>query len=796
MTATLLAAMIPVAAAAAPRLAVLELRGPLPAPVLQLLGDDVRAAALAEARGYEVITRENVIELLRASGKADLAACEGECEVEIGRNLGADLVATGGVVQVDETLVLALRLHETAKGALLATSDAEGATQTDLRAAVRPAAKALFRRGLAAGGGGPGAGAGRPGGPANAEGPPATVRVLVTPAGPGTVVRLDGVPKGALPRAGSLTFAVSPGPHEVRVERAGHEALVSRVQARQGEVATVSGALASRAAARAPKGGAAVLTVRSTPTGAAVLLDGQETGRQTPYTFDGVAPGAHTVELRLPLHHPAAQRVDLSPGEMLDLRPLRLDPAFGGLRIDSEPTGAQVSMDGNPLGTTPFARERLPSGEHRIQVVAPLHRPAEERFTLRDGETFARTFRLRPAFGRIRVASDPAGAAVLLDGSASGATPVTLERVPSGPHTLVVEAPFHRPRTETLDVQDGADLDRTALVLVPHFATLAVDAGAVPARVLLDGADIGPAPTGDVRVEPGVHEVEVRPDDPRWRPHRETPDLPSGMRRQVRPDLQARTGSVLVTTDPPDAAISIDGEKAGASPLRREGLLMGKHRVRATAPGRTPAAVDAEVREGETARVRLDLPTRGALAVHTGLEGVEVKVQGRGVGVAPVRLADLDDGGYAVRCDKEGHLPKTAVAMVEAGREAAVQCDLLPRDLVAEERASKGLWGVVSLVGGAGALAVGGYLLVAAVPDWARAADEDHARYEKARTGADAAAARKAVEEGVDRQRMLAVVGWSLLGVAAAGGAFGVYELATMPSMDGDGASVSVRGAW
>src|SRR4051812_28874614 len=85
-------------AAAAQHIAVLELRNRLPAKMREqfpadYFTDQIREGALAavDARKLEVITRENLLVLLKASGKA-LEDCEGECEVETGKRIGADFV--------------------------------------------------------------------------------------------------------------------------------------------------------------------------------------------------------------------------------------------------------------------------------------------------------------------------------------------------------------------------------------------------------------------------------------------------------------------------------------------------------------------------------------------------------------------------------------------------------------------------------------------------------------------------------------------------------------------------------
>ena len=120
-------------AAAARRLAVLELSAPaLPGEVCLLLADQAREGAL-EILGpdFLVLTRENMAEVLQDSGM-DIACATGECEVEIARNIGADFVVTGSVTIVEGLHFLNLKLHESAKGSLIASRTSKSAGSAGL----------------------------------------------------------------------------------------------------------------------------------------------------------------------------------------------------------------------------------------------------------------------------------------------------------------------------------------------------------------------------------------------------------------------------------------------------------------------------------------------------------------------------------------------------------------------------------------------------------------------------------------------------------------------------------------
>ncbi len=107
------------------------------------LADVVRASALKAAPRLGVMTRENLLVLLQSSGK-DLADCEGECEVDTGRRIGADAVISGDILKFGARYKLSLRLHETKGGRLLAAVVASGATLEELDTQVQARAAELL----------------------------------------------------------------------------------------------------------------------------------------------------------------------------------------------------------------------------------------------------------------------------------------------------------------------------------------------------------------------------------------------------------------------------------------------------------------------------------------------------------------------------------------------------------------------------------------------------------------------------------------------------------------------------
>ena len=129
------------------RLAVLEFSGKaLEADALGAFADAVRGGAIdgLAGRDIKVMTRENMMVLLREMGKSECV--EGDCEVETARNIGAQFVISGSVVHIEGAYVVGLKLHETQQGDLLASETIQAKTQLQALSQLRQLGKEMVAR--------------------------------------------------------------------------------------------------------------------------------------------------------------------------------------------------------------------------------------------------------------------------------------------------------------------------------------------------------------------------------------------------------------------------------------------------------------------------------------------------------------------------------------------------------------------------------------------------------------------------------------------------------------------------
>jgi hypothetical protein len=143
----------------------------------------------------------------------------------------------------------------------------------------------------------------------------------------------------------------------------------------------------------------------------------------------------------------------------------------GVLVVTSEPSGAEVSLDGQPTGQrTPAVIEVLLSRPHEVTLSGPALKAVTLPVAAEVGKLSARAHaRLGSTLGTLTVESEPPGAEVRLDDRPVGVTPVALPGVRLDErHRIYLRLPGHEiDQVVVLPEKDGALVRRTLTALVP-----------------------------------------------------------------------------------------------------------------------------------------------------------------------------------------------------------------------------------------------------------------------------------------------------------------------------------------
>ncbi len=115
------------------------------------------------------------------------------------------------------------------------------------------------------------------------------------------------------------------------------------------------------------------------------------------------------------------------------------------LAVTTEPSGAEVWVDGKRLGTTPLESRRIPRGATRVLVKKDGYLSVERALGAQDRRVHVD---LVPQTMTLRIETLPGGAEVFLDGVLRGLTPIEALHVPAeGVHRLLIRKPGFEPWT-------------------------------------------------------------------------------------------------------------------------------------------------------------------------------------------------------------------------------------------------------------------------------------------------------------------------------------------------------------
>lgn len=177
----------------------------------------------------------------------------------------------------------------------------------------------------------------------------------------------------------------------------------------------------------------AEISVGSDPSGAELLSGGQSLG-VTPATVE-LLSGERMLLFSKPGFATHREPLTVVAGSPQALPVIRLTPAAGVLRVQTDPPGAAITVDGDFRGGSPATVEVSPDRAHRVVLSRAGYESQERTVTLGRGAEQSIDIRLKPRLGTIRVLSRPAGAEVAVDGLRAGRTPLDLQ-LPSTEHTL------------------------------------------------------------------------------------------------------------------------------------------------------------------------------------------------------------------------------------------------------------------------------------------------------------------------------------------------------------------------
>jgi len=250
----------------------------------------------------------------------------------------------------------------------------------------------------------------------------------------------------------------------------------------------------------------------------------------------------------------------------------------GTLSVNTNPTGAQVLVDGEARGVTPISL-KLKVGAHQVQ----LRGPGEPRLIsvmISPGAEVSQYIELPKGgspVGQLHVRTDPAGARVSVDGVSRGVSPLTIRGLSPGEHAVVLENDLGSVK-QTVTIESGTTASLVVPLAAPEGAPVSgwitVTAPA-PVEVYEKKRLIGTSQSDRLMVSTGAHEVEIVNDTLGYRVLRTVQVLP-GKVATIKVDFPKTSIDINAV---PWADVWIDGDKVGETPMGNFPITIGTHDI-------------------------------------------------------------------------------------------------------------------------------------------------------------------------------------------------------------------------
>ncbi|MDP8210835.1 MAG: PEGA domain-containing protein [Candidatus Stygibacter australis] len=352
----------------------------------------------------------------------------------------------------------------------------------------------------------------------------------------------------------------------------------------------------------------------------------------------------------------------------------------GIVTIESEPTGAEVELNGQKVGVTPYQGSHY-AGEYTLTLRKDLYHPTSKTFSLNKGETLdIPREKLKPRFGYWQVSSEPTGAAIYLDEKFLGKTPLVREKIPSGEHTLRLTYEKYKTHQEPFIINDGDEPDFD-IALEPNFASLTINSAPENgAAVFIDDKQVGITPFTEPMMQAGTYIIRIEKE--LWSGSSETitiyPEVPLKKTLFLTKDF----GTLKV--EAPECQIYLDGKNVGADDYEQK-LKPGNYTIKATRARHHDDEKNVYVGVGETIKEKLSpVPMLGSISVFAvdkrnptqKIKGAEIYVDNENSKKQTPAVLELLYGDYSLKLKHNAYLDESQTINLKEGETKNVTFEL------------------------------------------------------------------------------------------------------------------------
>ncbi len=229
----------------------------------------------------------------------------------------------------------------------------------------------------------------------------------------------------------------------------------------------------------------------------------------TPLSSVEIEAGRHLLQAALERYRPFQQEILVQGRGVHQLFRISLEPAWGYVQLDTEPSGASVIVDGNETGALTPCELEIMEGAHELAFSIKKYLPGKIRIDVRAGEHVqAHKVILEPAPARLVIQGSPEGALVAVDRLYAGRMPCEKEVEAGRDHEISVTAKGYRSANRKVHADAGEE-SVIEIHLKPLVGTVFISTAPPDAELYIDGRRQDSS-SGRFRLPALPHTIEAR----------------------------------------------------------------------------------------------------------------------------------------------------------------------------------------------------------------------------------------------------------------------------------------------
>lgn len=235
----------------------------------------------------------------------------------------------------------------------------------------------------------------------------------------GATVYIDGKEIGTTPLSG---IEVKPGIRELVINAKNYKELKTKIE--------IEGLGNQQSFTFALMPGWGEVKIQTLPSAAKVFIDDNFMG-ESPLSLN-LAEGTYLLEISAERYKTWKTQLDVQAGSPQNFDTIQLQPADGTLSLQTEPPGANVTVDGAFVGQTPVDIHLQPDTGHLLQISKAGYENIEQSVTVVSDELKKLDLKLTANTGIVNFRVTPSDAELFIEGTSRGTVPQSLNLVAVG----------------------------------------------------------------------------------------------------------------------------------------------------------------------------------------------------------------------------------------------------------------------------------------------------------------------------------------------------------------------------